>query len=253
MQELGKFNLKINVMPNGLEKYMSFTLNNKVSFIDNFQFLSSSLDSLVKNLSKDDFKYLSQEFDNSILDLVKQKGFCPSEYMNNFEKFKEELPSKRKFYSSLTYRKITDKQYDHALNVWNRFEMKTMKGYHDVYLKYDVLLLADVFENFRNNSLKNYGLCPSHYLNVPGLSWDAMHEMAKIKLELIPDPDIYIFFEKGARGGIFYISSRYSKAHSKYLKSYDPMQESKHIIYLDWNNLCNSIMSKFVPTVDSNG
>ena len=102
MQELGKFNLKINVLPNGLEKYMSFTINNKFSFIESFQFLSSSLDSLVKNLNKDDFKYLSQEFEKNVLDLVKQKGLYPYEYMSDFEKFKEELPSKEKFYNSLT-------------------------------------------------------------------------------------------------------------------------------------------------------
>ena len=94
MQELGKFNLKINVIPNGLEKYISFSINNKLSFIDRFQFLSSSLDSLVKNLGEDDSKYLSQEFDNNVLDLVKQKGFYPS-----FKKFKEQLPSKEKVYS----------------------------------------------------------------------------------------------------------------------------------------------------------
>ena len=93
MQVLGKFSLKINVILNGLEKYMSFTINNKLSFIDRFQFLSSSLDSLVKNLDKDNFKYLSQEFDKNKLDLVKQKGFYPYEYMCNFEKFKEELLS----------------------------------------------------------------------------------------------------------------------------------------------------------------
>ena len=73
---------------------MSFTINNKLSFIDSFQFLSSSLDSLVKNLSKDNFKYLSQEFNNNVLDFVKQRGFYPHEYMSDFEKFKEELPSK---------------------------------------------------------------------------------------------------------------------------------------------------------------
>ena len=101
MQELGKFNLKINVIPNGLEKYMSFTINNKLSFIDSFQFLSSSLGSLVKKLIKDDFKYLGQEFDNNVLDLVKQKGFYPYEYMNDFEKFQDEMASKEKFYSSL--------------------------------------------------------------------------------------------------------------------------------------------------------
>ena len=95
--------------------------------------------------------------------------------------------------------------------------MKTMKDYHDLYLKCDVLLLADVFEKFRNNSLKNYGLCPSHYLSTTGLSWDAMLKMTKIELEFISDPDMHIFFEKGTRGGISYISSRYSKANNKYL------------------------------------
>ena len=88
MQELGKFNLKISVVLNGLEKYMSFTINYKLSFIDSFKFISSSLDSLVKNLSKDDFKYLSQEFDNNVLDLVKKEGFHPFEYLTNFQRFK---------------------------------------------------------------------------------------------------------------------------------------------------------------------
>ena len=78
---------------------MSFITNKKLSFIDSFQFLSCSSDSLVTNLSKDDFKYLSQEFDNNILDLVKKKEFYPFEYMNDFEKFKEKLPRKDKFYN----------------------------------------------------------------------------------------------------------------------------------------------------------
>ena len=105
MQELGKFNLKINVIPNGLGKYMSFSINNKLRFIDSYQFLSSSLDSLVKNLNKDNFKYLSQEFENDDDDLVKQKKIYPYEYMSNFEKFKEQLPSKEESYSSLTSKK----------------------------------------------------------------------------------------------------------------------------------------------------
>ena len=96
MQELGKFSLKINVITNGLGKYMSFSINYKLSFIDSFRFLSSSLDSLVTNLAKDDFKYLSQEFDNNVLYLVKQRRFYPYEYMSNFEKFKEQLSSKEK-------------------------------------------------------------------------------------------------------------------------------------------------------------
>ena len=92
--------------------------------------------------------------------------------------------------------------------------MKTMKDYHDLYLKCVVLLLPHVFEKFRNNSFKNYGLCPSHYLSAPGLSWDAMLKMTKIKLEFISYPDMYIFFEKGTRGGICYISGRYRKANN---------------------------------------
>ena len=91
-----------------MEKYISLAINKKITFIDNFQFLSSSLNRLVKNLSKSDFKYLSQEFHNNVLDLVKQKGFYPYEYTHDFEKFKEELPSKEKFYSSSTNRKIND-------------------------------------------------------------------------------------------------------------------------------------------------
>ena len=156
MQELGKFNLKINIIPNGLEKYMSFSNNNKLSFIDSFQFLSSSLDSLAKNSAKDDSKYLSQEFDNNVLDLVNQKVFYPYEYMTDFEKFKKQLPSKEKFYSSLTGQKISDKEYEHDLKVWKKFEMKMMKDYHDLYLRCDVLLSADVFKIFRKNSFKNF-------------------------------------------------------------------------------------------------
>ena len=210
------------------KKYMNFSINNKLSFIDSFQLLSSSLDSLVKKLGKDDFKYLREEFDNNVLDLVKQKEFYPYEYMSDFKKFKEQLPSKEKFYSLVTGKKICNKECEHILMVWNKLEMKTMKDYHDLYLKSDILLLADVFEKF-TNSITNYGLCPSHYSSAPALSWDAMLNMTKVELKFISDLDMYIFFEKGMRSGVSYISKKYSKANNKYLKSYDPKQESKHI------------------------
>ena len=98
--------------------------------------------------------------------------------------------------------------------------MKTMAYYNDLYLKSDVLLLADLFEKFKNNSLKNYGLCPVHYMRAPCLSWDAMLKTIKVKLELVPDLNMYIFFEKVARGGISYIVNPYSKSSNEYLKSY---------------------------------
>ena len=126
--------------------------------------------------------------------------------------------------------------------------MKTVKDYHNLYLKCDALLLTDVFEKFVDNSMKNYGLCPCYYLSTPFLSWDAMLNMTKLKLELISDPDMYILFEKGMRGGVSYISNIYSKANNKYWKSYGPKQESKHITYLDANNSYGYAMSKFLPT-----
>ena len=135
MQELFKFNIKINDIPNGFEKYMKISINNMLSFVDSFQFISSLLDSLVKNLNKVDFKCFIIEFDNNVSDLVKQKGFYLYKYMSDFEKFKEELPRKEKFYSSLTSKKIKDKEYEHVLDVWKKFELKTMKDYFDLYLK----------------------------------------------------------------------------------------------------------------------
>ena len=114
--------------------------------------------------------------------------------------------------------------------------MKTVKDYPDLYLC-GTLLLPDLFENFRNNRLKNYGFCLSHYLSAPSLSWDAVLYITKVEPELIPDPDIFIFFEKATKGEVSYISKIYSKAQNKYLKSCKPKQESKHIIYLDANKL----------------
>ena len=132
-KKLGNLSLKINAISNGLEKYMSFNIVNKLIFIDSFQFLSSSLDNLVKNLDKYNFKYFSQEFDNDFLDLDKQRGLYPYEYMSDFEKFKGKLSSTEKLYSSLTNKKISNKDYEHGVNVCDVFEMKAMKDYAFVF------------------------------------------------------------------------------------------------------------------------
>ena len=180
---------------------------------------------------------MGQEFGYNVLDLLKQKVLYPYECMRDFKNLKEELSSKEKFYSLLTGKKASDKEYVYFPKVWKKFEIKTMKDYHDLHLKCLVLLLSHVFEKIRNSSIKNYGLCISHDLSTQALSWDATLNMTKVDLELIPDPDMHIFFENGMRGVVSYISNRYIKANNKYLKSYDPEQESKHIIYFDANNL----------------
>ena len=126
--------------------------------------------------------------------------------------------------------------------------MKSMGDYHDVYLKADVLLLADVFENFRKTCLQYYKLDPCHYFTSPGLSWDAMLKMTNIRLNLISDVDMYQFVEKGMRGGVSYIANRYGKANNKYMTEYDEMAPEKHIMYLDANNLYGWAMSQYLPT-----
>ena len=98
--------------------------------------------------------------------------------------------------SLLTVKKITDKKYEHVLKVWKKFEMKTMKNYHNLHSKYHVLLLAYVFEKFRNRRSKSYGICLSQHLRAPALSWDAMLNMTKVKLEPISIGEMFLFFLK---------------------------------------------------------
>ena len=132
--------------------------------------------------------------------------------------------------------------------MWNTFSLKTMGEYHDLYLKSDILLLADVFENFRKTCLEYYKLDPCHYFTSPGLSWDAMLKMTGIKLELMVDIDMFQFIEKGMRGGTSYIANRYGKANNRYVKEYDEKAPSKYIMYLDANNLYGWAMSQYLPT-----
>ena len=170
--------MNINAIPNNMEKYMAFMLGRHLTFLDSFQFMSSSLKNLVDNLPNKAFKYTSQTFKNKKLELMKKKGSYPYDHMDSFDKFNmTELPTKKKFYSILYDEHITNEDYQHAQNVWKSFDLKTMGDYHDLYLKSDVLLLADVFENFRKTCLKYYELDPCHYFSSPGLSWDAMLKM----------------------------------------------------------------------------
>ena len=192
--ELNKFDVKIDVIPNRLEKYKAFTLNKSLVFIGNKdKVMNSCLEKLVQNFSDDDFKYLTEKFGSKNLELLKQKDAYPYEYMGSFKRFgKEKLPDRECFYSSLKDGTtgdngekldghISDKDYLTCKIIWNEFNMKNMGDYHDHYLKKDVLLLADVFEKFIDTCLKFYGLDPCHYFSSPGLSWDAMLKMTGVK------------------------------------------------------------------------
>ena len=172
IKEIGKFDVKVSVIPNGLEKYMAFTVHKNLVFIDSMQFMTYGLDALVKNLSNNDFKYSSEEFNgDELLELVKEKGVYSYEYMDSFKNFSEDkLSDKCEFFNSLKDECISEKDYERAYNVWNAFKMKTMSDYHDLYLKANVLLLTDLFKRFIKTWLDYYGLDPCHFLSSPGLS-----------------------------------------------------------------------------------
>ena len=269
IKNLGSFNKKetLECIPNNEEKYITFTKNIivgqyknkkgetkdrtfKIVFKDSLKFMPSSLEALANNQPKDGFKNLLKYFTPEQAELIKQKGFYPYEYMDSIEKFNDtEPPPRRAFFSKLTGRGISKKNYKHVLNVWHTFKMKTLKEYHELYNVIDVLLLADVFENFRDLCLKIYGLDPVYYFTAPGLAWDACLKTTDINLELLNDPDMLLMFEKGIRGGISMISNRYGKANNKYMsQGFNRNKLKKYLIYLDANNLYGCAMSMKLPT-----
>ena len=243
MKELSNFDVSIDVIPCGLEKYMVFFVNRWLVFIDSMQFMNSSLDALVGNLNSKDFKCLRKVFgDDEQFELDKCKGVYSYEWVDRFDKFDWScLPSKECFFSSLKGKGISDKEYNRACRVWNVFGMKTFGEYHDLYLKCDVLLLCDVFEKFIDSCLKYYGLAPCYYFSSPGLAWDAMLKMSGVRLGLIDNVDIHLFIEKGMRGGISYIAERYCRANNEFVKGYDKDMEKSFITYWDVNNLYGAV------------
>ena len=213
--------------------------------------MASSLEGLVGNLGLEKLIETRKEFGEKA-ELLSRKGIYPYDYMNGIKKFSEEkLPPKEKFFSKLNNCNISDEDYNHAQRIWKEFGVKKLGEYNDLYLKSDVLLLADVFEEFRNVCLKNYSLDPAWYYTSPGLSWDALLKYSGVKLELLTDPDILLLFEKGIRGGVSMILNRYGKANNKFMgEKYDPWSPSKYLAYLDANNLYGWAMMKPLPVGD---
>ena len=142
---------------------------------------------------------------------------------------------------------ISDIDYRHANNVFKVFKLENLGDYHDLYVQSDTLLLANVFNNFRDMCLKEYELDPAHFLSLPGLAWQACLKKTNIELELLTDYDMLLMLEEGIRGGICHSIHRYAKANNKYKKNYNNNEESSYIQYLDANNLYGWAMSKKLP------
>ena len=169
--------------------------------------------------------------------------------MDNWNRFNEtRLPSKDKFYSNLYMSGVGDCEYEHARNVWKEFRIRNMGEYHDLYLKTDTILLANVFESFRSVCMENYGLDPAHFYTAPGLAWKACLKKTGIRLELLLDPGMLLMFKRGIRGGITLSVHRWVAANNPYMDEYDSSKPTKYLQYLDTNNLYGWVMSQPLPT-----
>ena len=245
------FSIKVEVdkyiKKNGIEKSKEIELR----FIDSFKFMSSSLDSLVNNLARGGGKFFGfEEYSENQYKLLIRKGIYPYQYMTDWDKFKEtKLPLREAFYSKLDMAGVREEDYEHSRRVWKEFGLKDLGEYYGLYLKTDVILLANVFEAFRKVCLKNYGLDPAHFYTAPGLAWKACLKKTRIQLKLLLDPDMLLMFERGIRGGITQSVNRWAKANNLiHGPDFNPDLPTKYLQYLDANNLYGWAMSQPLPT-----
>ena len=210
-----------------------------------------------KDYSKDFNKELINRFSSTYkfckgdinkLILLLRKGVYPYEYMDSWESLHETLlPNKVNFYSSLNMENITDIDYKHAKRVFREFKINKLGDYHDLYVKSDILLLSDIFENFRNKCLETYELDPACFLSLPRLAWQACLKMTGVELELLTNPNMLLMIEERIRGEITQVSHGYAKANNKYMKNYDKNEESPFLMYLDANNLYGCPITEKLP------
>ena len=242
---------EVTCIPSNSEKFISFQVH-CFRFLDSYQFLNCSLETLAANMAAEGtskFCHTKRHFPNPVeFDLVTKKGVYPYEYMDSADKLNQDhLPQQADFFSKLYDASVTDEQYAHAQTVWKTFNMTSMKQYHDTYLTTDVLLLADIFENFRSIALSFYQLDPAHYYTLPGFSFDACLRMTRARLELLTDIDQLLFIERGIRGGIATITNRYAHSNVPGTADYDSSKETEYIMYLDANNLYGHAQSQMLP------
>ena len=240
---------KISGVPCNMEIYKSLNMNN-ICIMDSYTHLSSSLSKLITNLPEDKkitLKTITN--DPEKFKLINEKGFYPYEYVDSIEKLNTPMNEIKRehFDSKLTLSKLSDKDWEHIQNVINKFEIKTLREWHDLYLKIDVYGLTDVFEYYRELAFDTYGIDPAHYIGLPSFTWAAGLKFTQVSLQNITDPDLYMFFEKMKRGGISVISQRYAKANNPYLPDYDEKEENTYIYQVDCNNLYGWSMCENLP------
>ena len=248
-------NSKFDIIAQTREKFMAMTVKvpvdktkeNKtiffdIKFLDSFQFMASSLASLANNLDKfPETETLKKEHPNLTDELIKRKGVFPYAYFDALAKLDEtRLPSIDKFKNDLTGEDCSADEYSHAQLAWSKFNCRTFGDYMIAYLKLDVFLLADVFEEFRRVALDEDKLDPVHFVSLPAMSFKSAFKMTKETIHLLSDPEMYNLFERGIRGGLTFVNKHF-------IKSETIGDEHVHLKYIDANNLYGSALSKPLP------
>ena len=244
------FKKDLVLIPQTMEKYVGWFVGD-FAFLDSFAYLAASLDTLSKGLSQQEKEHmLRQQWETEDLTDLCGKAALPYEYLDSLDRYGEsELPPIEKFYTSLTDSNITLEMYERLTRIWNQFSCQSLGQLIDIYLRLDVLMLAAVFENFRETSIRDFGIDPPHYMSVPGLSFSAAIKMLKVSLEIFSDLDMYIMIENGIRGGFTTVARRYAKANNPQIDGYDGGDQT-WLLYLDVNNLYGYAMVDTLPYGD---
>lgn len=238
---------KVKILAKNKEKFHCMFVDQFV-FIDSYSFLQGSLQTLAESLKSKDiacFKHVKQLAKTPHqLKLLLRKGCFSYQYLDCESKLMNtQLPNIEDFYDIIKETGISADEYKHAQEVWRVFGCQNLKDYLEIYVKTDVLLLIDIFENFRKTCYKNYGLDAAMYISLPHLAFDALLKMSGIELELLTSIDKYNFINKSIRGGVAGINHRYATANNKYMTQYDPTQPSEYLMLYDVTNLYGYIMA----------
>lgn len=251
---------ELDVIPQTKEKYMTLRaripvdttregkrLYFNVVFLDSYQFMSSSLATLVNNL--DDLPFtnvLKRDYPNINDDTIKRKGVFPYSYFDALSRLQESsLPARSAFRNDLSDEECSEEDYRFAQTAWQEFDCQTFGDYLMAYLKLDVLLLACVFEKFRLKTLEQDSLDPVHFVSLPGLSFMSAFKMTGETIELLKDLEMYTFFERGIRGGVTFVNKHLVR--NEVITHDNNTKLIQHLAYIDENNLYGNSLRKPLP------